>query len=390
MSSALELHTATGIVDILEGDIAMASRGPWLAHVVVDADTAASAVAPSGVVSLVMHSEAGGTDSVAFIGTVRRGNPWQGRCPLVVVGGAGGLRSELPSRDHLPGATSVDALLVAQGIATACGEELDASVSDALAGLTLDRWVRLKMTAARALSVLADSLGLQWRILSSGKLWIGRETWPIVGDAAVGLEIDEDADDGMIVTAPDTASLRPGTTVLGRRIARVTYRLEEGTRAELLFAVTGEASEPLEPIVYREVHGAKIVKQNDDGTLEIVADDARIGGLSSVPIRSGIPGAKITPSPAKITAGTERVRLAFEGGSPSRPYAVAFDEDRETDTYGVVRVGDTGDAGQLAATCAAGPVTFVYLAPGSPPSVDPLSVSLSTKASTGSAEIKIR
>lgn len=390
MSSALELQTTTGIVDILEGDIAMPARGPWLAHLIVDADTAESAVAPSGAVSIVMHAETGGPSAVTFAGTVRRGNPWQGRCPLVVVGGAGGLRTELPSRDHLPGPTTVDALLVAQGIASACGEELDASVSDALTGLTLDRWVRLRMTAARALSVLADSLGLQWRVLSSGKLWIGRETWPTVGDAAVGLEIDEDADDGMIVAAPDTAAIRPGTTVLGRRIERVTYRLEAGTRAELLFAITGEASEPLEPIVYREAHGAKIIKQNDDGTLEIVADDPRLGGLSSVPIRSGIPGAKLTLDAAKINAGTERVRLAFEGGSPSKPYAFGFDEDRLTDTYGVVRVGDAGDAGQLAGTCAVGPVTFVYLPPGAPPSADPLSVALSTKALGGSSEIKIR
>lgn len=67
-------------------------------------------------------------------------------------------------------------------------------------------------------------------------------------------------------------------------------------------------------IDYLARYPARVVGQNADGTLELVPDDARLPGLSGVPIRIGIPGVTV-----KVTAG--RVLLGFAGGDPSKPVA---------------------------------------------------------------------
>jgi uncharacterized Zn-binding protein involved in type VI secretion len=63
---------------------------------------------------------------------------------------------------------------------------------------------------------------------------------------------------------------------------------------------------------------ARIVSQNDDGTLELAPDDARIPGLSNVPIRYGLPGVS-----ARVKPGGH-VMVAFEAGDARRPVATLW------------------------------------------------------------------
>lgn len=60
---------------------------------------------------------------------------------------------------------------------------------------------------------------------------------------------------------------------------------------------------------------ARVVAQNADGTLELQPDDARLPGLSNVPVRYGVPGIRAT-----VAAGA-RVLLGFAAGDPSKPQA---------------------------------------------------------------------
>jgi hypothetical protein len=60
---------------------------------------------------------------------------------------------------------------------------------------------------------------------------------------------------------------------------------------------------------------ARVVKQNGDGTLELIPDDARIPGMSKVPIRYGVPGIRATVAPGA------RVLLGFAGGNRDAPEA---------------------------------------------------------------------
>jgi len=70
---------------------------------------------------------------------------------------------------------------------------------------------------------------------------------------------------------------------------------------------------------YLTGYQAKSVKQNADGTLELVPDDSRLPSFSKVPIRYGVPGIAAT-----VAAGA-RVLLAFAGGDPAKPIATVWE-----------------------------------------------------------------
>lgn len=67
---------------------------------------------------------------------------------------------------------------------------------------------------------------------------------------------------------------------------------------------------------YSCLYGAKVVGQNGDGSLELVANDPRLPPLSRIPIRYGIPGIS-----AKVTAGALAL-VGFENADPAKPYAL--------------------------------------------------------------------
>jgi hypothetical protein len=74
-----------------------------------------------------------------------------------------------------------------------------------------------------------------------------------------------------------------------------------------------------QPVDYLALYPAKVLKQNADGTLELVPDDARIPHTSNVPIRLGIPGTTVK------VAVAARVLLGFENASPSQPVATLWE-----------------------------------------------------------------
>ena len=77
-------------------------------------------------------------------------------------------------------------------------------------------------------------------------------------------------------------------------------------------------------IDYFALYPAKVVAQNADGSLELQPDDTRLPAHSQVPIRLGIPGAKVS-----MTAGS-RVLLGFAGGRPESPIATLWEQSTVT------------------------------------------------------------
>ncbi len=74
---------------------------------------------------------------------------------------------------------------------------------------------------------------------------------------------------------------------------------------------------------YTQLYPAVVVKQNSDGTLQLLADSPTVRGTghNNVRIRHGLPGVSV-----EVSAGA-RVRLGFENGQPSQPYASLWDTD---------------------------------------------------------------
>lgn len=339
--SALVLTTTDAVHDVLVGDIALDRRGAWVAHLELSGD-----LDLSGPVALTLAGENEGIDA-DFVGFVRRSKAWNGRTRTVVVGGAGGLMKALPPRDHIAGVVPLTALLVAARIALEAGETLAPASLPALSALSLSRWLRVGPdedghggTALEALDLLTEHLGLVWRVLDDGTIWIGVDAFPD-STANIGETWIDDGDDGRIDCAPPVATPRPGESVLGHPIERVTFRVTgAAARAELLYPVNATPSKPLAPLVYREVHDAQVVAQNPDGTLDLKVDDERIAELRKVPFRAGIPGCTFV-----IPAGSW-VHVAFPAGSPEDVFAYAIDQDAAA-VDALALVGDTVVCGWL-------------------------------------------
>lgn len=222
MSLVILTDSIGEVYEVHEAEIELPSRGTWIAHLETVAETSIS-----GRVTITIQH--GGELAATFVGTVVDGLPYEGRAPLVVVGGAGGLAAR-PSRGdyHVADPSPVQASQLALDIATGAGEAMSPLLD--LTVYQLTAWaVSTQETYARALSRLSDRLGVEWRILADGTLWMGAETWPeAVLDA---LELDVDTDARIVRASYSVASARPGTTVDGRRIT--TVLVTAAGRAEL-------------------------------------------------------------------------------------------------------------------------------------------------------------
>lgn len=361
--SLVVLQTPGGLVDVEGGDLSMPLRGNWILH----HETGQDAVAPPGVPPLppagtkvVLQVAQKSGPPVTFSGTVRRSGPWAGSSSLVVVGGAGGLLLSpggegLPPKSYLGSPAPVPALQVLADILAACGETLDPSVPALLAPLSVPRWTRAGgYDATVALGLLAQAIGCGWRVLDSGRVWMGPETWPRLDSSTLSYQLDDDTDELLISCSPDAPTLRPGTLLSGqgfavpRQLTQVRYTFgEQSVAAELRYTqeersdFAAALTTILPPLVYREAHGATVDAQRADGTLDLTLDDPRIGMLPGVPFRAGIVGCAL-----KVGNG-ERVRVTFEQGDPSLPFAFGFGQAVNA-TQGIARVGDTVNGGVLA------------------------------------------
>ncbi|HEV8462078.1 MAG TPA: hypothetical protein VGQ38_15365 [Gaiellaceae bacterium] len=365
-------------VAVLGGDLVMGLRGNWIAH--VQTGSAPGPAEGDAVVIAVAANPARKVAAASFSGTVRRAGAWAGEHELVIVGGAGHLLDEIPGDDHVGSAAPVPLELVAERICRAAGEVLDASVPANLANYAVPRWTRAKGTPASAFNLLVQEFGLSWRVLDTGAIWVGLETWTALDARAVGYELEELPDDGTIRCASGGATLRPGVTVLGRRVTRVRYEFAGEVTAELLTSVSGDVPDVDAPLVYREQHGATVVDLNDDDTVDLDTDTDALPGLQDVPIRVGIPGARVLPQTG------DRVRVAFDEASPQSPVARDFDQDPAA-ARGVARVGDQVVIGTL--EISGGLLTFTPAFSDTP--IGPASsVTLTGAILSGSDEVIIR
>lgn len=360
MSAAI-LRCSLGDCPVLSGSLLLPLRGNWCATVEVRAPngTEPAALDALSPASLRLAREDGTVD--AFEGSVRRSGVQDGRAVVhaTIVGGAGKLLGDLPPRHYAPAATEVPAGYVARGICDDAGEQLLGGVEAALDARIVRQWTRFAMPARDALDLLADVIGCGWRVLASGRVWLGQEAWP---ELDASKRIAPDPDDGAEVWATDGAPILPGVTLAGRRIIEVTYRLDAvRSRATVRAAVAGDPPHAARLDLYRASYPATVRVQGTD-VLDLVPDDPRLGdaarALLSVPMRLGIPGCRVT-----VPAGT-RVRVAFEGALPSGAYAGPVDHDPAADRP-LSLIGDAVDCGTL--TGVADPVTGVVTFTYSPP-----------------------
>jgi hypothetical protein len=332
--------------------------GAWTADVELDDATAPTSrvvIAVAGVLSLS--------------GTVARGGAelerWRGR----IVGGAGGLKREVPAVSQ-QGSTLALALA---DVLRAAGERLASNVVDLSAAAPL--WHRIAAPAALAVGDVARAAGCAWRVLPDGSVWVGRETWPEVApDVDV---IDWRPELGRLELAGDVLGILPGQTLRARadlavRVGCVEHRAtadalrtvvlvepEERERGRLVDAVSRLVAALTRRLDYQALYPSTVVTQREDGTLDLHPDDPRVPDCRGVPIR-GLPGVRVT-----VPDGA-RVLLTYEGGSPARPVATLWEADavtRITVNGGTHRAAREGHAVRVTIPVGA----IVPAAPGVPP-----------------------
>lgn len=113
---------------------------------------------------------------------------------------------------------------------------------------------------------------------------------------------------------------------------------------------------------YLALYPCRVVQQRADGTLDLQAEDSRIGSPASVPYRT-MPGLSF-----EVSAGA-RVLLGFEGGDPARPVALLWELGDATalrvngGTVGVARNGDDVTRSAALATWMTAVTTATHVAP---------------------------
>lgn len=187
--------------------------GAWVLTAELDGDQE-----PSGAIEVVQGD-------VRLAGTVVRAASIAGSVRLSAVGGAGGFRAELEARSY-QGAAVRD---VVSDLLSAAGERLDPSGTREVLDATLPYWTRAGGPGGRAgasLTRLTEHLGARWRVLPSGAVWVGRETWPAAPEGYEALALDRDGSSDHVLLAPETIGLLPGVILRGDRVGRVEHTVD--------------------------------------------------------------------------------------------------------------------------------------------------------------------
>lgn len=180
--------------------------GAWTADVAVDSRTA-----PTGAVTLALQG-------ATLRGTVHRSGLWKGGAYAQLVGGAGGLATQLSARAY----RDVPLRLPVSDVLREAGETLAPSST----GLDEQRpaWVRMAAQASTSLGLLLAPAGLSWRTLVDGTVWVGQETWP---ESTLEHEVlEEDHAHGRAVLWSQAFGPLPGETWRGRRLLCVQHEVE--------------------------------------------------------------------------------------------------------------------------------------------------------------------
>lgn len=316
----MKLTAGTASLPVLVATITWTQRGPWVADLVLDAEAG-----PTGTVVL----EEG---PVRLRGTATASGAFAGRASARVVGGRGKLATPVQTRQYLGAPLS----LVLGDLGADSGESVAVAAGSAAVGRSvLQTWARPAESPARILDELCAALGADhsWRTTDAGKVEIHLETWPTVTPSRARV-LDEDSASGVLVVDDEALELRPGFTWGGRRVTAVQVQWSSGrTRSRvwtlrdaprslgdaLARAVESRLPSPL----WTRLHPSRVVSQAaEDRSLQVLPDDGAVPPMTSVPLRTGIPGLDVEVNPGA------RVLLAFEEGDPRRPVALpAFDRD---------------------------------------------------------------
>jgi hypothetical protein len=307
--------------DVLEGSLTLPLRGVWVADLDVNATSLATGAAS---LSYVVNGAA-----TTFQGTIVESSPFGGRVKVRLVGGAGKMSNELPALGY----GQVPASTIVRDVVVAASEALADGVADELRDTLLPSWHRAKGSGTRALTDLAEHLGVGFRMLANGTVWLGKETWT---QAKAPFEIHGPDANGLAVYGPVRPDLVPGTNLAGKRVSAVEFSFSGSLRANvtLLKDASGNSDrakkaqsafvkQHLPEYERKDLYEARVIAQRSDGTLDLKCDNPLIGDAPGTPIYHGIPGCSVK------VAVNARVKVGFDSASPTGRFCGLWKTDAE-------------------------------------------------------------
>lgn len=161
-----------------------------------------------------------------WTGTVVRTGAVLGVCTALVVGGAGKLGDEPAARSYV----GVTARSVVQDLLADAGEAADGrAMTRPELRSVLEHWTRSGVgdhptTFGAELTRVLEAVGLTWRVLPSGAIWMGLPTFRVATPRGL-VERTRDPDAGRVHTTLDLLDLLPDSSVADERVGDVEYQL---------------------------------------------------------------------------------------------------------------------------------------------------------------------
>jgi hypothetical protein len=387
-------------VSLLEAHIEEFEQGTWVADLIADQAFSGSFQLPDG--STWRGSKVTETSD-------------RGRFFSKVVGGNGSLGRTVLDQFY-QGQVSLQVIVNAVcGASAGSPGDKGEIVGGVATGVFLTQYQRFVGSRAEALDAVAKASGgavnpgadpLLWWIGRDGNLQMQMPN-PTTG-ARTGTGLVTGTQDMNRVDVDGSVELvQPSGAVLGamygtppQAVRHIRWKYAQNRFSARVFFVPFLFRAPTQT-KYDRTYNAKIIADNGDGTVDVLAYRSPSEGkapafnVSKVQLFCGVPGSKV-----KMIAG-EECTLGFFGGDPQKPFAMSMKQDSTVPvTKKVARNGDsvqvtiTGDqlslmAASFVSTPGGGPCSYVPI-PTPPPNDPPLAgMDVNGEITSGSARILI-
>lgn len=206
--------------DVPAGRLSLPRTGVWSADLLAMTDGPLTGEATLTVSGVEMPAH------------IQRAEMVAGKLSMRLVGGAGGL-GKPETKKHYKGVTILHVL---QDLLSTAGESMAPSCETAVLNMPLQAWTSLAVPIGSLLQALAETagLGVAWRVLYNGQVWIGNETWPMCpADVRI---LDADGANASQVLGTDALGIWPGTVIAGRRVDYVVHEVGGVNRSTVHWA----------------------------------------------------------------------------------------------------------------------------------------------------------